>query len=243
MQRSLRNLQPLPLPGKPNTCTGNSDSFVQSNYNFVPNRLPTSEKPFTKCNKNSIWEYRFTEFNVLDTTGAAGSYSKQRVIPSGSICNQRLFYPCSSAFMTGAPSNRYCCWPENNNKTPHHPLRGMPTIFRALPAKRRLSSSLHAANLFAFLMAAPRLLFSGLSISSKLPSDLFLQSVPLKLLDPQTDEMHTKRLAYLERSDERSWLACLKIAVSKAHPFATVSKTSSHSSLVTLVTAISTQCR
>ncbi len=199
------------------------------------NDLPTSGKPFTKRSKNSAKKRSNTEFNVLDTTRAAGSYSKQRVFPSGSICNQRLFNPCSSAFMTGAPSNRYCCWPEDDKETPQHPHHGMPTKFRFLPTKQRLSSSLYAANLFASLMAARRLRFSRLTVSSKLPSDLFPQSVSLKLLEMLADETQTKRLAYQERPDERSWLACSKIAVSKAHPFATVSKTSPHTALWSLL--------
>jgi len=140
-----------------------------------------------------------TKLTFLTQHRAAGRASqRKRVVPSGSIFNQRLLFPCSSAFMTGAPSNRYCRWFEYE-KTPH---RKMPTLFSTLPTEQRVSSSLRIANLFAHLMAARRLYFSRFDVLSECLSDLFPQRVPRKSLNSPAAEMQTSRSAYLERPDE-----------------------------------------
>jgi len=110
--------------------------------------------------------------------------------------------------MTGAPSNRCCCWFEYQ-KTPHRPRNGMPTLFRTLPTQHRVSSSLRIANsLFAHLVAARRLHFSRFNVLSEFPSGLLPQRVPCRSLNSSAEGMWTTRSAYLERPDETE-LACV----------------------------------
>jgi hypothetical protein len=109
-------------------------------------------------------------------------------VPKDSSSTQRLnlqleaTFPCGTAysFMTGAPSDRDCRWFEYEN-APH---RKMPTVFTPFPTDRRLSSSLHTANLFASLMAARRLPFSRSVFRANVSPGLFPQRVLRKPLDP-----------------------------------------------------------
>ena len=143
--------------------------------------------------------------------------------------------------MTGAPSNRDCCWLEDDKKTPHHTQGGMPTLFRTLPTKQRFSSSLHAANLFAHLMAARRLRFPDLVFRANLSLTSFYRASPSNCLIRR--RMKCRR-SYWLISNVRTNGAGSRVQRSQSRrPTLSLllSKTSSHSSLVTLGTAVRTQ--